>query len=122
MQTLRICKVSISTATLKNNPLTNVDPTGLDCVYFNDAGNGIESDDHNSNSGECGQNGGDWVNGTVRSAQYFADSDTFGFRSNDSSNNYLTYATAPGTQSDGTSCAGNCDTANGYFQSSNGGP
>lgn len=106
----------------QNNPLTNVDPTGLDCVYFNDAGNGIESDDHNSNSGECGQNGGDWVNGTVRSAQYFADSDTFGFRSNDSSNNYLTYATAPGTQSDGTTCAGNCDTANGYFQSSNGGP
>ena len=47
----------------QNNPLKNIDPTGLDCVYFNDSGTGAESVDHNSNSGECGQNGGDWVNG-----------------------------------------------------------
>jgi hypothetical protein len=103
----------------QNNPLTNTDPTGLDCVYFNDAGNGVESVDRNSNSGECGSNGGDWINGRVQSAQYFSDSDTFGFRSSDSQNNYLTYANAPGTESDGTTCAGNCDTANGYLQSSN---
>lgn len=104
----------------QNNPLINVDPTGLDCAYFNDAGDGVESIDRNSNSGECGQNGGDWVNGRISSAQYFASSDTFGFRSSDSNNNYLTYANAPGTESDGTTCAGNCDTANGYLQSSNG--
>ena len=55
----------------------------------------------------------------MQSAQYFADSDTFGFRSSDSQNNYLTYANAPGTQQNGTSCYGNCDIANGYFQSSN---
>jgi RHS repeat-associated protein len=48
-----------------NNPLTFIDPTGLDCVYANDAGNGVESIDHNSNSGECGQNGGSWAPGYV---------------------------------------------------------
>lgn len=105
-----------------NNPLTNVDPDGLDCVYFNNAGNGVESVDRNSNSGECGSNGGDWINGHVQTAQYFSDSDTWGFRSSDAQNNYLTYANAPGTESDGTTCAGNCDTANGYFQSSNSSP
>jgi RHS repeat-associated protein len=46
-----------------NNPLIFIDPTGLDCVYANDAGNGVESIDHNSNSGECGQNGGSWAPG-----------------------------------------------------------
>jgi hypothetical protein len=50
---------------------------------------------------------------------YFGDSDTWGFRSSDSSNNYLTYANAPGTEIGGYTCNGNCDTANGYFQSSN---
>jgi hypothetical protein len=48
-----------------NNPLTFIDPTGLDCVYANDAGNGVESIDHNSNSGECGQNGGSWAPGYI---------------------------------------------------------
>jgi RHS repeat-associated protein len=44
-----------------NNPLIFIDPTGLDCVYANDAGNGVGSIDHNSNSGECGDHGGSWV-------------------------------------------------------------
>ncbi len=52
-------------AYVMNNPLIYVDPRGLDCVYFNDAGNGVESVDHNSNSGECGQNGGSWLSGYV---------------------------------------------------------
>jgi RHS repeat-associated protein len=47
----------------RNNPLINIDPTGLDCVYANDAGNGVESIDHNSSSGECGGSGGSWVPG-----------------------------------------------------------
>ncbi len=47
----------------RNNPLIYLDPTGLDCVYANDAGNGVESIDHNSNSGECGNSGGSWVPG-----------------------------------------------------------
>ncbi len=32
-----------------NNPLINIDPTGLDCVYFDDEGNRVESVDHNIN-------------------------------------------------------------------------
>ena len=47
----------------RNNPLSNIDPTGLDCVYANDAGNDVESIDYSSNSGECGQNGGSWAPG-----------------------------------------------------------
>ena len=48
-----------------NNPLIFIDPTGLDCVYANNAGNGVESIDHDSNSGECGSNGGTWAPGYV---------------------------------------------------------
>ncbi len=101
----------------QNNPLTNVDPTGLDCVYYNDAGSGVESIDRNSSSGECGSNGGDYVNGRIQSIQTFGSGGdtTFGFRSSDSSNNHLTYANAPGSQSDVTSCSGNCDIATAFF-------
>lgn len=49
----------------RNNPLIDTDPTGLDCVYSNDAGDGVESIDHASNVGECGQNGGTWAPGYV---------------------------------------------------------
>jgi hypothetical protein len=102
-----------------NNPLTNVDPTGLDCVYFNNEGNGVESVDHNSNSGECGQNGGDWVNGHTEAdqVQYNKSDDTFSIRSSDSSRDYSTTASAPGSQTSGTTCYGNCDTPTGYSSS-----
>ena len=50
-----------------NNPLNFVDPFGLDCAYLNNAGNGVESIDRSSNSGECGQNGGTWFDGTINS-------------------------------------------------------
>jgi len=51
----------------RNNPLINIDPTGLDCIFANNAGNGVESIDHNSNAGECGSKdvGGTWVAGYV---------------------------------------------------------
>jgi RHS repeat-associated protein len=104
-----------------NNPLINTDLDGLDCVYFNADGAGIDGPngiDHNSNSGECGANGGDWVNGTVRSATYFAGSDAWAFQSSDSSYSYLTYAYAPSSEANatGATCTGNCDLANGYSQ------
>ena len=110
----------------RNNPLRNIDPTGLDCVYFNDAGNAAESVDHNSNSGECGANGGDWVNGTTSASQvqYNASNDTFNIQSSSTWQNYSTTAYAPGPGGGGTdsngdpiSCSGNCDTANGYRSS-----
>ena len=53
-----------------NNPLNAVDPDGLDCVYLNDAGTGVDGPngiDRESNSGECGQNGGAWFDGTINS-------------------------------------------------------
>jgi RHS repeat-associated protein len=53
-----------------NNPLNAIDPTGLDCVYLNDAGTGVDGPngvDRNSNSGECGQNGGTWFDGIINS-------------------------------------------------------
>jgi len=53
-----------------NNPLNAVDPLGLDCVYLNNAGNGIESIDQQSNATECAQNGGAWANGTVNNVQF----------------------------------------------------
>ena len=41
----------------QNNPLIYTDPTGLDCAYLNNNGNGVESVDQQSNAGECGRNG-----------------------------------------------------------------
>ena len=48
-----------------NNPLALLDPNGLDCVYANNAGNGVESIDHDSISTECGRTGGTWIPGYV---------------------------------------------------------
>jgi len=48
-----------------NNPLSLIDPDGLDCVYLNDNGDAPESIDHGSNAGECWGNGGYWADGFV---------------------------------------------------------
>jgi RHS repeat-associated protein len=65
-------------AFVRNNPLSNIDPEGLDCVYLNDAGNGVESIDHNSNANECtgGDNGGYWVPGTVPNSSWITSIDS----------------------------------------------
>jgi RHS repeat-associated protein len=61
-----------------NNPLSFTDPFGLDCVYLNDTGTGIEQNgiDQNSSSKECGQTGGYWVDGTVTQVQIDSDATT----------------------------------------------
>jgi len=59
-----------------NNPMSAADPDGLDCVYLNNAGDGVESIDQNSNPEECGSNGGYWVNGGVTSAQINSEAGT----------------------------------------------
>jgi hypothetical protein len=56
--------------------LSNIDPTGHDCVYLNNAGNGVESIDQSSSSGECGGSGGYWVNGGVTDVQINQGMDT----------------------------------------------
>jgi RHS repeat-associated protein len=50
-----------------NNPLNFIDPTGLDCVYLNDAGTGVESVDpeRDTDIGECQSNGGFYATGTL---------------------------------------------------------
>ena len=56
------------------NPLTMIDPLGLDCVYLNNQGNGVEWIDQNSNFGECGTHGGYWVEGTLTGIQIDSES------------------------------------------------
>jgi len=52
-----------------NNPLSFVDPTGLDCVYLNDAGTGVDNNgiDHDSSMTDCNSTGGYWIWGNVDS-------------------------------------------------------
>jgi hypothetical protein len=47
-----------------NNPLVNIDPTGLDCVNATDSNGGF-SVNHDTDSGACGKGGGTWVPGYV---------------------------------------------------------
>jgi RHS repeat-associated protein len=76
----------------QNNPLKNIDPTGLDCVYLNDAGTGVDTDqngnvtgiDHNSNQTDCNGTGGYWAPGNVASSSdvhTFSNSDLIGVNS-----------------------------------------
>ena len=55
---------------VRNNPLKNIDPTGLDCVYLNDEGTGVEAGgiDHDTSEGECNVNGGYYAPGHVSDA------------------------------------------------------
>jgi RHS repeat-associated protein len=91
-----------------NNPLSFIDPTGQDCVYFNDAGNGVESVDPDNSSqslnqqaSDCGANGGAYLNGTVNpnSVQYNSGTDTFNIQSSDALLQYNSTVTASGPNS-----------------------
>jgi RHS repeat-associated protein len=106
-----------------NNPLRFTDPTGLDCVYMNDSGTGVDKDangnvtgiDHNSNSGECGKNGGDWVDGHTEASWvgYDSTNDEFHIGSISNGNVLETQATAPhgsGFWANVFGCTGNCTT------------
>jgi RHS repeat-associated protein len=59
-----------------NNPLSNVDPLGLDCVYLSDDGQTVDSIDHSSSSTECGSTGGYWIDGFVPNANYISGIDS----------------------------------------------
>jgi RHS repeat-associated protein len=61
-----------------NNPLSLVDPFGLDCAYLNSSGTGVAKGgiDQNSSSGECGKTGGYWVEGSVTNVTIGGDAET----------------------------------------------
>ena len=59
-----------------NNPLSFVDPLGLDCAYLTDSGKGVESVDQGGTSGECGKTGGYWVQGGITDAQINSEAGT----------------------------------------------
>jgi hypothetical protein len=71
-----------------NNPLKFVDPTGMDCAYLNDAGDGIEDNDQQSNQDECKKNGGYWAQGGLTNFQVNSNG-SYTFTSLDSNNNTL---------------------------------
>ncbi|HEV2401025.1 MAG TPA: RHS repeat-associated core domain-containing protein [Candidatus Sulfotelmatobacter sp.] len=59
-------------AYVANNPLNAVDPSGLDCVYLNDEGSGVEAVD----SGNCDSgSGGYYIPGTVDLSSIIINSD-----------------------------------------------
>lgn len=76
----------------RNNPLINVDLFGYDCVYLNDAGTGIDKNsiDTNSNSGECGDHGGYWVDGSFTSGTVYSNNNDVYLHGYDSSTGQLT--------------------------------
>ncbi len=95
----------------RNNPLTNTDPTGYDCVYLNDAGTGIDKGgvDTNSNSGECGNNGGYWVDGTFTSGTVYANNNDVYLHGFDSSTGQLTDSYSNVVTANGNSSSINTD-------------
>lgn len=60
-----------------NNPLALVDPFGLDCVFLNDSGDGVDEIAPELDAGACGDQGGVYFAGTVdpNSLQFDPNSD-----------------------------------------------
>jgi hypothetical protein len=86
-------------------------------VYANDAGNGVESIDHDSNSGECGANGGSWAPGYVNENWAYFNGNTQMFQVaslNDNGGNitanYTMFSAGATTQwnDDESSCTSGC--------------
>jgi hypothetical protein len=99
-----------------NNPLVHIDPTGLDCVYYNNPGDDVEEVDHHSNSDFCKSDGGNWEEGTTYKGwqQYDKASGTWTGFSLDSSNVFMYGGVSPGGDGTGSglnyvgACQGNC--------------
>lgn len=95
-----------------NNPLINIAPPGLDCIYANDAGNRVESIDHNSNATECGdpRSGGTSVPGYVSEdhTAYNSNTGQFQVASYDGGNvHYAKFGAGARTEANGN-CSSGC--------------
>jgi len=106
-----------------NNPLSYTDPYGLACVYFNDAGTGLDDNpgadgsvnpiDNNSTAGECKGTGGAWVEGNTDASLVAANKDgTFNIGSFQDGTAYFTQVMSPEPGASGwskfwgTACSG----------------
>ncbi len=95
-----------------NNPLINIASPGLDCIYVNDAGNRVESIDHNGNATECGdpRNGGTSVPGYVSEdhTAYNSNTDQFQVTSYDGGNvHYAKFGAGARSEANGN-CSSGC--------------
>ena len=90
-----------------NNPLTNIDPTGKDCVYLNDPANGIDEVDSDSDTspGDCDKTGGTHVEGHLTG---------YGSTDSDGTINEF-YSNAYGTQNGSENGMPNPSTAQGFL-------
>lgn len=77
-----------------NNPLSLVDPFGLDCVYLNSSGRDVEHGgiDQDSSRTECGWTGGYWVDGSVTNVTIGGDAETISLTGRTSGNSDNTTA------------------------------
>jgi RHS repeat-associated protein len=99
---------------VQNNPLVNIDPDGLDCIFFGDTSGTISEIDHGNSAqdaSDCANapgGGGQWVNGYTTESQmaYNSDTDSWNVASSDQNNVYFTAI----TQADPT-CSTNCQTS-----------
>jgi len=106
-----------------NNPLNSIDPTGLDCVYLNDQGNGIDSIDNQSSAGECQQTGGAWAPGTITNVAYNPNSNDvlLGYAYGDTGNIQYSQITAtpgqfgPGNDLDAVAAGINANNPQGFI-------
>jgi RHS repeat-associated protein len=97
-----------------NNPFINIDPTGLDCIFFGDVSGTIAEIDHGdtlADSQACANapgGGGQWVDGYVDESQmdYNPDTDSWNVVSSDEDNIYYTTISQANP-----SCTTNCQTS-----------
>jgi RHS repeat-associated protein len=91
----------------QNNPLTNIDPTGKDCVYLSNNSSSIEEVDADSDTSasDCGSTGGTHVTGSLTG---------YGSTDPDGTINEF-YSNAYGTQNGSQNGMPNPSTVSGFF-------
>ena len=107
-----------SCAYARNNSLSNIDPSGLDCIFFGDTSGTISEIDHGNSAQDaedCANapgGGGQWVNGYTDESQMAYDSNTDSWNISSSDQNDIYYTTI--SQAD-PSCVTNCQTGYSSF-------